>query len=224
MKTIKISKRLFAVSEYVEDNSNLLDVGCDHALLDIYLYQHKNNLQVTVSDLHKLPLDNAKNNLEKYRLIDKIKTCLGDGLEVLDLSIDTIIITGMGGRTIINILNNKDKLVNIQNIILSPNNDYLAVRKAIHKLGYYIDQETMIKDKGIFYLIISFKKGQKKYSAKELYFGPLLLRKKTPVTKEYFGWLLTKKEKILADLPRKYFFRRLKIKREISQIKSNILR
>ena len=38
---IKISKRLEAISSLVPINSNIIDIGCDHALLDIYLYQKK---------------------------------------------------------------------------------------------------------------------------------------------------------------------------------------
>ena len=38
---IKISKRLEAISSLVPINSNVIDIGCDHALLDIYLYQNK---------------------------------------------------------------------------------------------------------------------------------------------------------------------------------------
>ena len=38
---IKISKRLEAISGLVPNNSKVIDIGCDHGLLDIYLYQNK---------------------------------------------------------------------------------------------------------------------------------------------------------------------------------------
>ena len=38
---IKISKRLASIASYVEDDASLIDIGCDHGLLDIYLYQTK---------------------------------------------------------------------------------------------------------------------------------------------------------------------------------------
>ena len=37
---IKISERLKSISEFIEDNTNILDIGCDHGLLDIYLMQN----------------------------------------------------------------------------------------------------------------------------------------------------------------------------------------
>ena len=42
---MKLSKRLQVVASFIPDNSSLLDVGCDHALLDIFLMQTKNNSQ-----------------------------------------------------------------------------------------------------------------------------------------------------------------------------------
>ncbi|MCI8568129.1 MAG: SAM-dependent methyltransferase, partial [Bacilli bacterium] len=35
---MKINERLKLVASFVEENSNVIDVGCDHALLDIYLF------------------------------------------------------------------------------------------------------------------------------------------------------------------------------------------
>ena len=37
---IKISKRLAAIASFVPQNAKILDVGCDHGLLDIYLFQN----------------------------------------------------------------------------------------------------------------------------------------------------------------------------------------
>lgn len=220
---VKLSKRLMTVSDFIKDNSFILDIGCDHALLDIYLYQKKNNLQIIASDIRKAPLENAKNNINRYGLTEKIETRLGDGLEVIDDRVDTIIITGMGGKTIIDILSNKEKLVNVKNIVLSPNSDYYEVRKAITNLGYIIDNETIVKDKGIYYLIISFVKGNKKYKNYELLLGPILIKFNDKTKNEYFKYLVTKKEEILKNIPRKYILKRLKLKCEIHKIKSNIL-
>lgn len=220
---VKISKRLITVSDFIKDNSFILDIGCDHALLDIYLYQKKKNLQIIASDIRKLPLENAKKNIERYGLTNKIETRLGNGLEVLDDRVDTIIITGMGGKNIIDILNNKNRLKNIKNIVLSPNSDYYEVRKVIANLGYIIDNEMIVKDKNIYYLIISFVKGNKKYKKHELLLGPILLKTSSKVKDEYFKTLVSKKEEVLNRIPQKYILKRLKLKYEIYRIKSNIL-
>ena len=51
---IKLSKRLKKIADYVSDNSSLVDIGCDHGLLDIYLVQNKNNIKVVASDINKM--------------------------------------------------------------------------------------------------------------------------------------------------------------------------
>ena len=38
---IKLSKRLAAIAEYVDDDSHFVDIGCDHGLLDVYLAKNK---------------------------------------------------------------------------------------------------------------------------------------------------------------------------------------
>ena len=41
MTSIKLSKRLNEIAKLVNKDSILADVGCDHALLDIYLVKTK---------------------------------------------------------------------------------------------------------------------------------------------------------------------------------------
>ena len=72
---IKLSKRLEAISSLVPINSNVIDIGCDHALLDIYLYQHKISKKIIASDINVNALNNAKENIKKNKL-EKIITFL----------------------------------------------------------------------------------------------------------------------------------------------------
>ena len=50
---IKISKRLEAMSSLVSNNSKVIDVGCDHGLLDIYLYQQNISTKIIASDINE---------------------------------------------------------------------------------------------------------------------------------------------------------------------------
>ena len=97
---MKINKRLLAITNYVNDNSNVIDVGCDHALLAIYLVKNKKNVFCIASDINEGPLNQAKKNIKKYNLEDKIEIKLGDGVQLIDKKTDTVIISGMGGNTI----------------------------------------------------------------------------------------------------------------------------
>lgn len=218
---IKLSKRLKKIAEYIEENSKIIDIGCDHALLDIYLIQTKKNIQITASDINSKALDNAKKNIKKYKLENNIKIIQSNGLDNLDTtSSDTIVIAGMGSHTMTGILyNNIFKLKNINTLILQSNNDLDFLRKKITKIGYYIEKESLIKDSNIIYTIIIFKKGHKYYSKKELYFGPILLKENTTLFQEKIKKDLQKLENFYPLIPKKRLHHRLITKWKIKNIK-----
>ena len=200
---MRISNRLKCISEFIEDNDKIIDIGCDHALLDIYLMNNKNNINLIASDIHEGAIKNAKKNISKYALLDKIDLRLGDGLNVINENeVDTIIIAGMGYYTIEKILSNSEKMNNIKKIIVQSNTDVVKLRKFVIKLGYKIDDEILVKDKDITYTIIKFTLGKEKYSYEEIYFGPKILTKKDDLFLEYYNKKLLKYENLLLQLPK----------------------
>lgn len=217
----KISKRLEIISSLVSDNSIVGDIGCDHGLLDIYLYQSKKNIKIIASDINKKALNNAIKNIKEEGLLDKIDIRLGSGLNPYkENEVDTLIMAGMGTYTIIEILkNNLNKIHSVKNIIIQSNTKIELLRREITKLNYYIDKEIMLIDKGIYYTIISFKKGKKKYKKHELYFGPILLNNHDKVFIEYFRKEYERLFNILKKLPKKKIIERIKIKRILKMYK-----
>ena len=181
-----LSIRLKEISTFIPDNISLVDIGCDHALLDIYLYKNRKNIKIIATDINENALEQAKKNIKKYKLEDYIETRISNGLNNIDKDeIDTIVISGMGAHTIVGILySNMNKLSNVSNIIVQSNNHIEFLRKKITLIGYYIDNEKLVKDNDIIYTIISFKKGKKRYNRKELYFGPYLLKENSSLFKE----------------------------------------
>ena len=173
-----LSLRLKEISNYIPDNIKMVDIGCDHALLDIYLYKNRKNIKIIASDVNENALNQAKVNIKKYKLDNVIETRVSDGLNNISKDeIDTIVMSGMGAHTIVGILHmNLKKLENVENIIIQSNNHIDFLRKKITELNYYIDSEKLVKDNSIIYTIIAFKKGRKKYNKIELYFGPYLLK------------------------------------------------
>ena len=135
---MKINDRLKKVGDLVDTNSSILDIGCDHALLDIYLVNNKKVEKAIASDVNEGPLKNAKENLKKYQLEDKIELRLGDGLDTYTDDIDTVIVSGMGGRTIIGMFKYKPSIVKkINTLILSPNNYQEDVRRFFTSIGFW---------------------------------------------------------------------------------------
>ena len=219
---IKLSKRLEAISSLIPNNSKIIDIGCDHGLLDIYLFQKKISKNIIASDINENALNNAKENIKKNKLENFIETRLGNGLDCLNKEddIDTIIISGMGAHTVVGILrNNLHKLTKINTIVIQSNTKIEFLRKEVTKLNYLIEDELLIEDNKKIYTIIKFTKGKKKYTKKELFFGPILLKNNTKLFQENNKLELTKLELLLKMLPKSKIIDRYKIKKKIRMYK-----
>lgn len=216
---VKLNKRLQKVADLVLENKNIIDVGCDHALLSIYLVQNKKAQYLIASDIKSGPLEHARENCKKYKVLNKINLKLGAGIETIEDNIDTIVISGMGGLNMVGILKYcPSKYKNVDTIILSPNSDTNIVRKEICKLGFFIEEEELVKEKNIIYPVIRFKRGKKRYSYSDYLYGPILIEKYNPLFVEYMKKEKTTKEKLLKVLPKKYFEKRLKLKKDLKYI------
>lgn len=216
---MKLNDRLTSVASLVEENKKIIDIGCDHALLSIYLVQNKNALKVIASDINEGPLKHASENIKKYKLEDKIILKLGNGIEPIEDDINTIIISGMGGLNMVGILKYyPKKYKNVDTIILSPNSDTTTLRKEMCKLGFFIENEILVKEKNIIYPVICFKRGKKRYSYKDYLYGPVLIEKKDPLFIEYLIKEKKTKEKLLEVMPKKYFDKILQLKKELKII------
>ena len=160
------SKRLLAIASFIEKNDSVLDLGCDHGYLAIYL--KKNNLckNVIASDISSNALDIAKNNIKKYQV--DIKTYLSDGLNNIKDFYDTIVIAGMGTHSIIKILNDKELP---PKIILASNNDYPLLRKFMNSSGYYLEKELVVLEKDKYYIVMLYIIKEKKLKKTEILFG-----------------------------------------------------
>ncbi len=160
------SKRLLAIASFVEKNDSVLDLGCDHGYLAIYL--KKNNLckNVIASDISSNALNVAKNNIKKNQV--DIKTYLSDGINDINDFYDTIVIAGMGTHSIIKILNNKELP---PKIILASNNDYPLLRKFMNSIGYYLEKELVVLEKDKYYIIMLYIKNEEKLKMSEILFG-----------------------------------------------------
>ncbi|CCZ56842.1 putative uncharacterized protein [Clostridium sp. CAG:762] len=215
---IKLSKRLASIASNIDKEDKVVDIGCDHGYLSIYLKAVNGNKVVIATDINENALNMAKKNINKNSIL--IETRLGNGLDVIKHNeVDTIIISGMGCNTILNILK-KNKLKYIKKIVIQSNTDIPLIRKYINKLGYTIKNEQLIIDKNIYYIIITFTKGKHKYTKKELYFGPILLKENNYLFNEKKAIELNKLEEILKKIPSKKIITKYKLKKLIKLYKN----
>ena len=192
-----ISNRLKSLVKYVNKDDKVIDIGCDHALLDIYLVKKNIINNVLISDISKNALEQGIDNIKKYNLESNIESRCGNGLEVLNEkdNIDTVIISGMGTNTILDILNNK-YLENINKLIIQSNKDYDLLRSEVIKLGFKILEEEVIVDNDKLYINIVFIRGNKEYTTLELKYGT-----STMINKEvYYKYLINKLYKIINSV------------------------
>lgn len=206
-----ISNRLKSLVKYIDNEDKIIDIGCDHALLDIYLIKNKVIDKIIVSDVHKQALDAGIANIKKYHYEDRIDARLGDGLEVLnaDDNVNTILISGMGTSTIKSILKDKS-LDKIDKMIIQSNNDHELLREYMITIGYYISAEEYFVDHKKNYINIVFKKGSKKYSKIELRYGPFLIN-----DVDYLNFELNNCIKIFNLIPNMKVRYRLRLKQEM---------
>ena len=213
---MNISNRLKTIADMIDSDYHVIDVGCDHALLDIYLTLNK-KIKCTAIDNKEKVINYSKENIEKYNLTSKIELILNDGLENIKIhDNDIIVLAGLGTKTILNIIANK----NIKHLIVQSNDDVYNLRYQLTKLNYKVIDEKIVYEKKKYYTIIKLEKGKAKYSKKELEYGPILLKEKNKVFDKYLIKRIDYFEMLLKQVPQKYIIRKLKIKSKIKKLKA----
>ncbi len=193
---IQLSKRMQAVADMVKEN-RVVDIGCDHAFVSIYLAQRSTVDRVIAMDVKTGPVDIAKENVALYNLHNKIEIRMSDGFEKLFLGeAEVAVIAGMGGYLMIDILKaGKEHLEAGIGLVLQPQSDIPEVRKYLDSVGYIIEDEDMLIDDGKYYSVmraVPREKSLVEYTDDDYNYGPILLEKKHPVLKNNLEWLIDK--------------------------------
>lgn len=138
-----LTPRLNCIIKYV-DCRTAADVGTDHAYVSVELIRSGRAKRVIASDVREGPLSSAASNIEKYGLSDKIETRLGSGLSVLSPGeADTIIIAGMGGELIEEIIRADEETARSSRLILQPMNSQYELRKFLLSNSFRILKEDI---------------------------------------------------------------------------------
>lgn len=159
---IKIGPRLKAVGSFVAQGAKLADIGTDHAYLPVYLLQKGLISQAVGVDVHKGPLEAAENTAKFFGLASRIDIRLGNGLIPLRPGeTDTLVIAGMGGVTILEILLSKPEVLEkVSSLILQPQGAKDRVRKYLSDQGWKLKDECLVEEDGRIYTIINFTKNE----------------------------------------------------------------
>ncbi len=200
---MELSKRLHTVADMIKSRGAVADIGTDHAYIPIYLMMSKKIEHAIAMDVKKGPLLRAKDNIEAYKLEDKIQLRLSDGLEKLDdKEVNAIVIAGMGGALMARILaDGAHALYTKKELILQPQSEIYKVRRQLHEMGYQIEEEKMLIEEGKFYTIIRAVGGDEKYEKDIDYdYGAYLLEQKDETLRLFLEKELSSCEKIEKNL------------------------
>lgn len=185
---MKISKRLLSIVNLINNYEKIIDIGCDHGLVDIYLALNK-ECDCICYDVSQHIIDRAICNINKYNIHDRVKTYVGNGFDNLNLDYNsTMILSGMGTFTILNII----KVNKTKSIICQTNTDLYELRKSVCGMGYYIKYEEIVFDNGRYYVTIRFEVGTKKYNDSDYLLGPILIKNNDLIFKKYVNHLYNK--------------------------------
>lgn len=204
---MKLSKRLLTICGMVEDGSNVIDVGCDHALVDVYLAKFR-NVQAIAADINENALKGARENIARNDVEKQVEIVCTDGLDGLDVENKSILICGMGTQTIIQFMNRVSKLT-MKEVIVQTNHDIARLRKFMRKKGFRIIDEKYLVERKKTYVFIKFVPGKQKHRYMDDDIGPILKTKEP----EYLKWLSKVNQSVLEKIPSKYYLKRLKLKR-----------
>lgn len=153
---VKLSYRLKKIASLV-DCRRIADVGCDHGKIVLELFEKGKIDFAIVSDISQPSLQKAIDKLNEngYR---NFKSIVCDGLSKFknDDNIEQIIISGMGGLEIVQILENSP--IELKNLILQPQRDIVKVKQYLIENNFEINYDIILKDGGKFYNVIKASK------------------------------------------------------------------
>ncbi len=166
--------RIKEISNLVKGNS-AIDIGADHGYLIINLYNKGFNKLLAV-EKNKGPLENCIKTLKKNKLNNKVDVLLSDGLKKVNNAndYDNIIIAGMGGDLIKNIIEQDIEKFKSSLLVLQANNNEYKLRKFLTDNNFIITKEHIIEENNKIYEIIVCKFTKEKFkkpSYEELFFG-----------------------------------------------------
>ena len=196
---IRLSKRLKIIHDMVP-NSVVADIGSDHGKLMIALVQSGKIKKGFAVENKEGPFERLRSNLIRYHVNDMITPLFSDGIKDITRDVSTIVIAGMGGQTIVNILKaHPEKLISVQTIIIDAHTAVPFARREICQMGFAIADEKIVKEDDIFYEVIKFIKAEKAIiSDEDLEFGPILRQEKSATFKEKYQNRIYEIDNIIA--------------------------
>lgn len=206
MNEHRLSIRLERVAAQVPAGARLADIGSDHGYLPVALMRRGAIVAAVAGELALTPFHAAQRTVRDNGLEQRITVRRANGLAALEAqdAITAISLCGVGGETIRDILDSgKARLNGLERLILQPNGGEQPLRQWLMENGYRIVHEEVLRENRFDYeIIVAERDGQRHYSPEELYFGPLLLKARSPAFLAKWQRRLRERQRTMSQLSR----------------------
>jgi len=185
---LPLSSRLLACAAFVNQGDRVADIGCDHGYLSIHLLTQDIAKSCIASDVAEGPLQSAMRNARKYGVQENIAFYLSDGVRNIPRDFDTLVCAGMGGDTMIHILESAPWLQNEKyRLILQCQSKRPELRKWLYDHGFAIRRETLAQDGKFYYPVmeIVYAPGES-LSGADYYITPALRSSGSPLLPAFY--------------------------------------
>ena len=185
---IPLSTRLLACAGFVNQGDRVADIGCDHGYLSIHLLTSGIASSCIASDVAEGPLQSALHNAKKFGVRENISFHLSDGVRNIPRDFNTLVCAGMGGDTMIHILESAPWLQHEQyRLILQCQSKRPELRKWLYDHGFAIRRETLAQDGKFYYPVMEvvYAPGET-LSGAEYYITPALQRSGSPLLAAFY--------------------------------------
>ncbi len=193
---INLSKRMQEIKSLISYR-RVADIGSDHGKIVVRAFQENLIDYAIFSDISEKCAKKPIELMQKLGIIN-YDIRVGDGLETIKASdnILQVIISGLGGEEIINILDKRN--LTFESYILQPQKHEEKLKHYLINNGYKIVFDKIIYDCGKFYNILKAEEGLGKLTKKEIMFG--LNNKGSSDFKRYLTYLKNKYTKLLSKV------------------------
>lgn len=194
---IALDPRLSMIASLVGRCQSCADIGCDHGRLGAFLLQSGQCDRVVLSDISAPSLAKARALIERIGLTDRAEFHAGDGIPGWQAAPRAVVIAGMGGATICDILSAGRERLGDARLILQPNVAAPQLRGTLSRFGYAISAERVAQDGRRHYIVMMAEPGRSDYDLRQRVVGPVLLRDMPPELLPYARFRIRVAEKAL---------------------------
>ena len=156
---IRLSPRLAAVAALAGSGGSVIDVGTDHGAVPVWFAENGLFRRVAASDVNAGPLERAKSTDGERDALGKIDFYLSDGLKAVPGRFETVVIAGMGGETMVDIISACPWIAEAR-LVLQPQSKLAELASWLAGAGFVCEEAVLVEDAGKVYLAFRAQTGE----------------------------------------------------------------